>query len=120
MDGQVSARGWIAQEDVPVSREGRRLRVGSAPGSLTVEPVTRSEGELDPFLRLRGVTKSYDGDTLAVDHLNLTAAEGELVALLGPSGCGKTTTLRIIAGFISHDAGAVSYTHLTLPTINSV
>src|SRR5680860_847875 len=68
MDGQVSARGWIAQEDVPVSREGRRLRVGSAPGSLTVEPVTRSEGELDPFLRLRGVTKSYDGDTLAVEQ----------------------------------------------------
>lgn len=81
--------------------------MGSAPGSLTVEPVTRSEGELDPFLRLRGVTKSYDGDTLAVDHLNLTAAEGELVALLGPSGCGKTTTLRIIAGFISHDAGEI-------------
>jgi iron(III) transport system ATP-binding protein len=34
-------------------------------------------------------------------------APGEILALLGPSGCGKTTTLRLIAGFETPDAGTV-------------
>ena len=44
----------------------------------------------------------------AVDRLSLQVAEGELVALLGPSGCGKTTTLRLIAGLETADAGTIT------------
>ncbi len=43
----------------------------------------------------------------AVNNLDLQIDEGELVALLGPSGCGKTTTLRLIAGFETPDAGSI-------------
>lgn len=44
------------------------------------------------------VTKVYPGGYLAVDRLNLRAADGEFLVLLGPSGCGKSTLLRMIAG----------------------
>jgi multiple sugar transport system ATP-binding protein len=44
-----------------------------------------------------GVTKQF-GTVVAVDNLNLTVGEGELLVLLGPSGCGKTTSLRMLAG----------------------
>jgi len=54
----------------------------------------------------RGVSKSYAGRTVLA-KLDLTMTDGELVCLLGPSGCGKTTLLRIIAGFITPDAGSV-------------
>lgn len=45
----------------------------------------------------------------ALDHVDLTVADGELLALLGPSGSGKTTLLRIIAGLDWPDTGEVSF-----------
>jgi putative spermidine/putrescine transport system ATP-binding protein len=57
-------------------------------------------------LELRGLRKTY-GDVVALDGFDLALAAGEFVSLLGPSGCGKTTALRIIAGFIAPDDGAV-------------
>ena len=58
-------------------------------------------------IALRGVTKVYDGDTPAVDGVDLDVAEGEFVVLLGPTGCGKTTILRIVAGLEAATAGSV-------------
>lgn len=57
-------------------------------------------------VRLERVTK-YFGAVRALDALDLTIEEGELLSLLGPSGCGKTTTLNAIAGFATPDAGRV-------------
>ena len=57
-------------------------------------------------LRLSQVSKSF-GDTAAVSNLSLELPAGEILCLLGPSGCGKTTTLRLIAGFETPDAGAI-------------
>ncbi len=58
------------------------------------------------YLRLEGLTKQFPGRR-AVDGLSLDVARGEILALLGPSGCGKTTTLRLLAGFETPDAGRV-------------
>ncbi|MAS04943.1 MAG: Fe3+/spermidine/putrescine ABC transporter ATP-binding protein [Ahrensia sp.] len=49
-------------------------------------------------IELAGVTKSYDGETFAVDGINLKIPNGAYCCLLGPSGCGKSTILRMIAG----------------------
>jgi len=59
------------------------------------------------ILALRSVSKLYDGQKV-VDDVSLDIAQGERVVLLGPSGCGKTTILRLIAGFVAPDAGAIS------------
>jgi iron(III) transport system ATP-binding protein len=61
-------------------------------------------------ITLRGLSKSFGrGDTAfaAVSELDLAIADNQFVTLLGPSGCGKTTTLRLIAGYISPDAGTI-------------
>jgi putative spermidine/putrescine transport system ATP-binding protein len=57
-------------------------------------------------IRLSNLYKSY-GDVAAVDGVELEVNEGEFFTMLGPSGSGKTTTLRLIAGFETPDAGVV-------------
>ncbi len=55
---------------------------------------------------LEAISKSY-GTVRALDGVDLTVYEGELLALLGPSGCGKTSTLNVISGFVDPDHGRV-------------
>jgi multiple sugar transport system ATP-binding protein len=55
---------------------------------------------------LRGVSKRFC-ETVAVDDMHLTIADGEFVVLLGPTGAGKTTTLRLVAGLEQADAGHI-------------
>ena len=47
------------------------------------------------------------GDNVAVDDLSLDIPSGAFFSLLGPSGCGKTTTMRLIAGLETPDAGRI-------------
>ena len=54
-----------------------------------------------------GVVKRF-ADHVAVDSLSFSVERGSFFSILGPSGCGKTTLLRMIAGFISPDAGDIS------------
>ncbi len=65
------------------------------------------------MIRLSGLTKSF-GAHQAVHGLNLELSRGKILALLGPSGCGKTTTLRLLAGFESPDAGEIEVAGRTI------
>ncbi len=52
---------------------------------------------MTPAIHTTNLTKRY-GQTLALDTLNLTVAEGEVYGYLGPNGAGKTTTIRLLLG----------------------
>ena len=58
---------------------------------------------------LEGLRKVYPGKppVVALEHLDLTIDDGELVAFVGPSGCGKSTVLRCVAGLEKLSAGRV-------------
>ncbi|MCU7722903.1 ATP-binding cassette domain-containing protein [Actinoplanes sp. KI2] len=59
------------------------------------------------MIETRGLTKHFK-DVRAVDGIDLTVAQGELVALLGPNGAGKSTTLRMLTTLIPPTSGTAS------------
>jgi spermidine/putrescine transport system ATP-binding protein len=66
------------------------------------------EARMRKIIELKNVSKSFDGQKV-LDNVSLDIYDNEFLTLLGPSGCGKTTTLRIIAGFETPDAGSLFF-----------
>ncbi|MDE2214659.1 MAG: ABC transporter ATP-binding protein/permease [Candidatus Omnitrophica bacterium] len=70
------------------------------------------EKSFEIVLAARGLCKSYRdipsrGTIQALDHLDLTVREGEILGILGPNGAGKTTCLNILSTLLLPDAGQV-------------
>ncbi len=59
------------------------------------------------MIEVKNVTKKY-GNFTAVDNLNFTVQEGEIVGLLGPNGAGKSTTMNMMTGYIEPTNGSIS------------
>ena len=58
----------------------------------------------DIAIEVRGLTKRY-GDRLVVDHVDMRVPRGRIYGFLGPNGSGKTTTIRMLCGLLTPDAG---------------
>src|SRR3989304_1595266 len=51
--------------------------------------------------------RKYFGDTHAVDGVNFSVEQGEVLALIGSNGAGKTTLVNLISGLLRPDAGTI-------------
>ena len=59
---------------------------------------------MESIIETHGLTRRF-GEVVAVDHLDLSIAPGEIFGLVGPDGAGKTTTLRMLCGLIDPTEG---------------
>ena len=60
------------------------------------------------LLETENVTKEFGG-LMALDAIDITIEEGELVSLIGPNGAGKSTLINVITGMMPPSAGSVRY-----------
>ncbi|MGE0735488.1 MAG: ABC transporter ATP-binding protein [Alphaproteobacteria bacterium] len=60
------------------------------------------------MLEVKGIGRSFGG-LRAVDAVDLVVDAGRIVALIGPNGAGKTTLFAIVSGFVTPDAGRVTF-----------
>lgn len=57
-------------------------------------------------IEVKNVTKKY-GNFVAVNNMNFTINDGEIVGFLGPNGAGKSTTMNMIVGYIEPTSGSI-------------
>ncbi len=60
------------------------------------------------MIQVRALTKVFPQGPKAVDELDLTVNDGEILGLLGPNGAGKTTTIRVLSTLCGFDSGSVT------------
>ncbi len=75
---------------------------------------------LPPFaegIRYEGATFSYDGEKQVLDHLDLSIAKGQTVAIVGSSGSGKTTLVNLLPRLFDVQEGRVTIDGHDLSTV---
>jgi branched-chain amino acid transport system ATP-binding protein/sulfate-transporting ATPase len=60
------------------------------------------------LVEVKGLTMRFGGLT-ALDHLDMSIHEGEVLGLLGPNGSGKTTFFNVLTGLYRASSGSISY-----------
>ncbi len=82
---------------------GRPKQANAPSGGSAVREATSVEAAL--AIDVRGLTKNYGGRAV-VDHIDLQVGSGRICGFLGPNGSGKTTTIRMLCGLLTPDAGS--------------
>jgi len=60
------------------------------------------------MIRIKGVTKSYNKTSKAVDDITFDVNPGEIFGFLGPNGAGKSTTIKMMTGITGADSGTIA------------
>ena len=76
--------------------------------AAAIVPPANVPAQGSPLLVVRGLLKRFNG-VVAVDHVDMVVNQGELVSLIGPNGSGKTTLFNCVTGFLTPEAGQVSF-----------
>ncbi|VDK64160.1 unnamed protein product [Onchocerca ochengi] len=104
---QLIASAEESELDEDVEVEHKRVN------ALSLEPSDNHR------LVVNGVSKSYDGQTLAVCNVSFAVKNGECFGLLGVNGAGKTTMFRILTGEVSAGTGDILISNKSIQCENS-
>lgn len=60
------------------------------------------------MIKIKNVSKTYNGSHKAVDNISLNIEPGQIVGFIGPNGAGKTTTIKMLTGILKPDYGTIN------------
>src|SRR6266542_3715363 len=105
----MSANRRWAMSSRLASTPGSRSAAGPRPGLPCASPTDPGEGEMTQAegLRLEGISKHFGG-IRALTGVSLSVSYGEVLGIVGENGAGKSTLMKIVAGVMPPDSGAIS------------
>ena len=59
------------------------------------------------MINVKNVSKSYNGNVLAIDNVSIKVNDGEIVGFIGLNGAGKTTLIKLMTGILKMDKGTI-------------
>jgi ABC-2 type transport system ATP-binding protein len=59
------------------------------------------------MIKVKNLTKKYDGGITALDNVSFELHKGEITGLIGTNGAGKSTTVKILSALLDFDSGTV-------------
>ncbi len=62
---------------------------------------------MSELIEMRGLTKAYDANHIAVNNVTLSLPRGRIIGLLGPNGSGKTTLIKMLNGLLAPTQGSI-------------
>ncbi len=77
---------------------------GESPSASSGGSAVHAVTNVEALIQVHGLTKRY-GDRVVVDGVDLRVEQGRIYGFLGPNGSGKTTTIRMLCGLLTPDAG---------------
>ncbi len=66
------------------------------------------------MIKIKNVSKTYNGRIKAIDNLNLDINSGEIVGFIGLNGAGKTTLIKLMTGVLKPDKGTITINNLDI------
>lgn len=74
---------------------------------------------VNPVLEVKNLTKSYDGETIALNNISLRFQPEEFVVVIGPSGSGKSTFIRSINRLVEPTSGQIIFDNKDITDIST-
>ena len=109
LEGAASHPGASNGTRAATARESRaRPAAGAVRSNGAASRTAPLAADAPVLLELDGLVKHFGG-IMAVDSVSFHAREGEIVGLIGPNGAGKTTVFDLISGFLTPDAGRITF-----------
>ena len=93
----------------------------AAKSSVKTKKVNYSKKNGPVVITSTGVVKVYKStnvEVTALDGVDISITEGEMVAIMGPSGCGKTTLLNCLSGLDSINSGSIKLQNMELESLS--
>ena len=101
---EVASDTQAAEEPSCIAEEGSAERTAESGAEYKGDNYAK---DCEIVLECSGLSKSY-GFVRALDDVSFKIPAGKIIGLLGPNGSGKTTFIKIVAGLLTSDSGAVT------------
>lgn len=90
--------------------------------TIKKKKIAKKPSAKDPIVisssKIKKIYKSTNVEVKALNGVDISIREGEMVAIMGPSGCGKTTLLNCLSGLDSINSGSIKIQNMELESLS--